>query len=332
MSLYVDQAYIGMMSTRLPLFRQIKSTLFNFRCPICGDSTKNPYKRRAYFYIPKSGDSFAFQCHNCSASHSLYTFISLLFPEMLNGYRLEKFTDKRTANVLEEAIPFKKLEVVSDDVVPVDELPENHPAIVYLRDERKLPESVMGNFFHVQKYVEWLKKTTQDNELTYREHARILIPYINKNGQIYRYVARSYDCNVAAKYLYTDLDMGSSYYNFYGIDPSKKVYIVEGQIDSMLLPNSIAIGNAKYSRGEFDQFSDYVIIPDNECRNRQIVESVEKAVNAGMNVCIWPRYLGKDINDMLKNGISLSEIVKIIDDSTFSGIKAKLKLKEWRKI
>ncbi|HET8687018.1 MAG TPA: hypothetical protein VFM18_10190, partial [Methanosarcina sp.] len=316
MSLFVDLTYIGMMGSRLPLFRQVKHNLFNFRCNVCGDSVKNQFKRRAYFYVTKSGDSYGFQCHNCNASHSLYTFIQLKFPEMLNAYRLEKFTNKSSNHVLEEAIPFKKLEVVFDDVIPLDFLPKDHSAVRYLLEDRKLPEELLEKFLFVEKYVEWLKKTTHD-DLHYKEHSRILIPFEDDKGNIYRYIARSYDCDISAKYLYTDIDQGSPFYNWYHVDPSKKVYVVEGAIDSMLLPNSIAIGNAKYARGDFTNFADYVIIPDNESRSPQIVKSVEKAVLAGLNVCIWPRYLGKDINDMYKNGVSIDTIQNMIDENTY---------------
>lgn len=332
MSLFVDSTYIGMMGPRLPLFRQVNRNLYNCRCPICGDSSTNEFKRRGYFYLNKSGNGYNYQCHNCGASQSLYTFIQLLFPEYLKNYKFETFAESGNSKYqVEEAIPFKKLEVVFDDVVPADFLPDDHPVVRYLLNERKLPKELLPKFLFVEKYVEWLKKTTNDPDLHYREHSRILIPYVSGTDHIYRYLARSFDSDVAAKYLYTDIDIGSPFYNWYSVDKTKRVYVVEGPIDSMLLPNSIAIGNAKYARGDFTQLADYVVIPDNEPRNVHVVKSIEKAIDAGMNVCIWPKFVGKDINDMLKNRVTIDEIVSMIDSNIYSGIRAKMKLQQWRK-
>lgn len=334
MTLYVDQSFIGQMSYRLPLFRWCSPTLANFRCVICGDSARNEFKRRAYFYKNVSGDGFNFQCHNCGASHSLYTFIDIVFPELLKQYKFESFASSgnKKHTVIEEAIPFKKLEVVFDDVTPVDLLPRDHRVVKYLLNERKLPEELLEKFLFVEKYVEWLKETTQDPDLRYKEHSRILIPYTNSQGHIYRYVARSFDCDIASKYLYTELDIGSSIYNYYDIDQSKPVYVLEGQIDAMLLGSqAIAIGNGKYDQKDLTIIPDFTILPDNEPRNEEIVKSLGKAIDAKMKVCIWPKYYGKDINDMLKNGLSIDDIKEIITENTFSGIKAKLKYQQWRR-
>ena len=44
----VDSKYIGLVSPRLQKFKKVKNNLFNFRCPICGDSKKNKTKTRGY--------------------------------------------------------------------------------------------------------------------------------------------------------------------------------------------------------------------------------------------------------------------------------------------
>lgn len=332
MSLFVDSTYIGMMGSRLTLFRRQKQNLYNFRCPICGDSTKNQFKARGYFYQNDSGDGYNFVCHNCGASQTLYTFIKLLFPEYLKSYSFEKFVSTGTRSIqTEEAIPFKKLEAADDLVLPVDMLPRNHPAVSYLLDKRKLPVSLLEKFFYVESYSSWLKETTKNEDMNMKDHPRILIPYVDDHDRIYRYIARSLDPAFAPKYLYTDVDEGSPFYNWYSIDRSRKVLVVEGAIDSMLLPNSIAIGNAKYSRSDLCSLADYVIISDNEPRNYHVVRSLGKAIDAGHPVFIWPDYYGKDINESVINGTSIDDIVRMVNDNTFSGIRAKMKFDRWRK-
>ena len=52
---YVDAKYVGLISSRLENFKKKTNTLYNFRCPICGDSEKNPYKARGYLYPSTDG-------------------------------------------------------------------------------------------------------------------------------------------------------------------------------------------------------------------------------------------------------------------------------------
>ena len=51
----VDSKYIGLISSRLQQFKRVKADLYNFRCPICGDSKKHKNKARGYIYSLKTG-------------------------------------------------------------------------------------------------------------------------------------------------------------------------------------------------------------------------------------------------------------------------------------
>ena len=73
MSLYTDTKYVGLLSPRLDLLKQVRSNLWNSRCPICGDSTKNRSKKRLYIYA-KAQDLFV-KCHNCGHGSTLGNFI-----------------------------------------------------------------------------------------------------------------------------------------------------------------------------------------------------------------------------------------------------------------
>ena len=68
----IDSKYIGLVSSRLQKFKRVKPNLFNFRCPICGDSQKHKNKARGYFYQVKTNTNF--KCHNCGASQSFNNF------------------------------------------------------------------------------------------------------------------------------------------------------------------------------------------------------------------------------------------------------------------
>ena len=90
----VDSKYIGLVSSRLQKFKRVKSDLYNFRCPICGDSTRNKNKARGYIYAVKNNTNF--KCHNCGASLSFNNFLKEMDPTLHKQYTLEKFKEGHT--------------------------------------------------------------------------------------------------------------------------------------------------------------------------------------------------------------------------------------------
>ena len=117
----------------------------------------------------------------------------------------------------------------------------------------------------------------------------------------------------------------------YGLDTvswSKKVYVVEGPLDSLFLDNCIATAQSDLRVPKKDNV---VLIPDNEPRNREIVRRIEKFIEDEYSVCLFPENIKqKDINDMVLSGVN--NIQKIIDDITFTGLEAKVRFRDWRKI
>jgi hypothetical protein len=63
------------------------------------------------------------------------------------------------------------------------------------------------------------------------------------------------------------------------------------------------------------------------------MKMVHKAINAGHSVVIWPDTMrGKDINEMVMNGLKVSDLRDIISNNTFSGLEALTKFTFWKKI
>ena len=91
---HIDSKFIGLLSSRLEKFKRVKSNLYNFRCPICGDSKKNKSKTRGYLYAVKANTNF--KCHNCGASMSLNNFLKQVDPAIHKQYVLEKFKSGHT--------------------------------------------------------------------------------------------------------------------------------------------------------------------------------------------------------------------------------------------
>ena len=103
---HVDSKFIGLISSRLGKFKRVKNTLYNFRCPICGDSKKNKSKTRGYLYAVKANTNF--KCHNCGASMSFNNFLKQVDPVIHKQYTMEKFKSGHTGrNFVTEEPEFK---------------------------------------------------------------------------------------------------------------------------------------------------------------------------------------------------------------------------------
>jgi hypothetical protein len=75
-----------------------------------------------------------------------------------------------------------------------------------------------------------------------------------------------------------------------------------------------------------------VFVFDNEPRNKEIVSRMERMLDRGYKVCIWPSKLSvKDINDMILSGYSIADVELMIDQNTYEGLAGRLALAEWRK-
>ena len=83
----VDSKYIGLISSRLTKFKRVKPNLYNFRCPICGDSKKHRNKARGYLYGIKANTNF--KCHNCGASMSFNNFLKEIDTVLQKQYVME---------------------------------------------------------------------------------------------------------------------------------------------------------------------------------------------------------------------------------------------------
>ena len=128
----IDSKYIGLISARLLKFKKVKADLYNFRCPICGDSQKNKSKTRGYLYAVKADMNF--RCHNCGASMTLSNFIKSLDPVIHKQYVFERFKGNKTGRgtVVEEP----KFNFEAPKFKPKLDLPkalENSAAKKYLR-------------------------------------------------------------------------------------------------------------------------------------------------------------------------------------------------------
>ena len=231
---FVDVKYINSISIRLSKFKKVKNNLYNFRCPLCGDSQKQKSKARGYFYGVKADVNF--KCHNCGASMTFSSFLKELDSTMHRQYVLEKFKDGHTgkASVVEEPkFEFKKPVFKKKlDLPKASEVPD---AKEYL-DRRKLDPT---KFYYTDKFREWTNTQKQTFDSVEYDEPRIIIPLFYQNTLI-GFQGRSLGPN-KVKYITIMLDDNAP--KIYGLDEiktSKPIYITEGPFDSTFIKNSVA--------------------------------------------------------------------------------------------
>ena len=330
--MYTEIKYLNLLSVRLEKFKQKQDYLWNFRCPICGDSEKNKNKARGFVFSVKG--KLLYKCHNCQFSGSISKLIEIVDPGLHRQYRLEKFKEENNGKVQIDQRKVKKILSSSTPVfkstlpelASIDSLNKSHPAREYLLN-RKLPTE---SLLFVEKFKEWTNKVKPGTfEDISQDEARIIIPFIDEKGNVFGFQGRSIS-NSGLRYITILLQEDKP--KIFGLDKvdfNKRIYITEGPFDSLLIPNAIAMAGADVSKADFLLSKDVVFVYDNEPRNKQITNRISRHIHNGDKVVIWPNQIKeKDINDMILAGIPVSEI---IETHTFSGMMAKLKFTDWKK-
>lgn len=320
----IDSKYIGIISSRLQKFKKVKNNLYTFRCPICGDSQKNKNKTRGYFYMVKNNTNF--KCHNCGASMSLNNFIKKIDTTVHKQYTLEKFKEGHTGkNFVVEEPKFEFTKPVfrkSIDLPKASEIPGPKEYLV----SRKLDPD---KFYYAPKFKKWVNTQKQMFDSIKYDESRIIIPLYDETKNLIGFQGRALD-DSPTKYITIMLDdEAPKLYGLDAIDTKKPIYIVEGPFDSTFVENSVAMCGSDVDIGSFN-WGDYIWILDNEPRNREIVNRVDKLIDGGNKVVIWPsNIMEKDINDMIISGHNVMDVLK---SNTYSGLSAKIKFNTWKKI
>jgi hypothetical protein len=328
MSAYIDKKYINMVSPQLERFKWKSGNLANCRCPICGDSQKNKSKARGFFF-PKKNDYF-FKCHNCGIGHSMYRFLQFVAPALAQEYALERWRNGENgkSNYVkpdETVIALPKAEL---HLPKITSLAEDHLAREYLI-ARQIPH--LDRFYFSNGFGDWVR-SIDPTYTTIPNDERIVIPFVNKRGEL---VAAQGRCLSGSKNAIRYITVkfckdGRAIYGEDKLDYSKRVYAVEGPLDSVFLNNAVALAGCELAHAT-KLFSDCVVVYDNEPRNAEIVKKIEEAIRGGYTVCVWADSVEeKDINDMVLAGRSPQEVQSIIDECACSGLTALARFSQWR--
>ena len=311
-----------MLSPRLDKFKKVRDNLFNFRCPYCGDSQKSRSKARGYFYRKKN--DYFYRCHNCGKGTTFGKVLEYIDSMMYKEYIMERY--KGDAPKTEqpefkfEAPKFKKIDPKLENLIPINKLNTWHPARQFVKS-RQLPEEFYSDLYLCPKFFEWSKIQSQ------QEHPRLVIPFRDESGEVFAAQGRAFGKEIP-KYLTIKFQDKPKIFGLDRVDFAKRYYVVEGPLDSMFLNNCLAVAGADF---RYLPPGDTTIVLDNEPRSIEIIKQMERLIHQEHELVIWPDSITqKDINDMVLAG--QRDIKTTIDNNTFSGLEATMKLAAWKRI
>jgi hypothetical protein len=344
MSLYIDIKYLHSISYRLENFKKKSQDLYNCRCPICGDSQRNKKKARGYFYRGKN--DLYYKCHKCGASQHFGTFLKTFDPNLYGQYVIERYaqgsTAKATAHkdvskVMDFTPTFAKKpepKLIDSIMDRLDTLPDDHEVIQYVTN-RKIPRHAFSRLYFIPNVKDVVQLNAKYKESIITTEPRLAIPFFDGSGKLLVVSLRGIR-GESLRYINVKVDEDApSIFGLDQVDPTKEVLVVEGPLDSLFLDNAIACAGTSF--GKIDQLplskEKITIIFDNQPKNRDVGKLMNKYIEMGYKMVIWPDSVpGKDINEMIENGLTSEEIHSIINDNTVKGLSAKARYAMWRKI
>ena len=327
----IDEHYARLISSRLDKFKHVKSGTYNFRCPYCGDSEKHRNKARGYLFTKNSG--LVYKCHNCGVGRSFGNFLKDQAMDLYDEYVMERYKAGLTGKGRNVADPTFKTEKPKfkkkGELQSIERLNNEHPAVGYLQG-RQIPKEHFANLYYTDKFCTWVNTQKPTFKDVKKDHPRIIIPFIDTNGEWFGFQGRSLNPDDKLRYITIMLDESRiKVFGLNRVDFDKTVYITEGPIDSLYIDNAIAMAGADVDWSLLSN-KEAVFVFDNEQRNKEIITRMEKAIEKGYEIVIWPENLQeKDLNDMYIAG---HDVQSLVEFNTYSGLQAQIKLSEWKKV
>ena len=345
--MWLDTKYASLLGGQLSKFKKLRNNVYNFRCPICGDSDKDQTKCRGYFYAKKNG--LRYKCHNCGANESFYKFLEVQNPTLFHEYKMELFKERgSTRKVVKQEVDYaarkakrrttqkpsnrttqKPSNAPLMGMECVGALDSKHDALKWLK-ARMVPSSTFSEIYFVEKMADVAHTMDAYKETKFDRYPRVVFPFYNSEGVLTHLQGRAIvDVPKSKRYITLEIEDAPKVYGANKVDKSKEVLVVEGPIDSLFLPNCVGMGGADVDFNSFHP-STTTFIFDNERRNSEIVKRMARVADMGYGVCVWGKELpDNDINDMVLAGMDLTELAAYIKSHTFRGLRAKMAITDY---
>ena len=240
MSISVDSKYIGIISHRLRNFKRKNDYVWNFSCPVCGDSKKNASKARGYVY--KKGNNLFYSCKNCGLGTSLGKLLEHIDGTIYKEYILERYKSGESGNSnfkdptfnvpsprfgkLDKPKQFEHAEFCSD-------LPSGHFCLDYLKN-RKIPKEFYSQLLFTSHYKKFIDTLVPNHGKKLVDDARVIIPFYDVYNNLIAVSGRALETNDKTLRYITIRTTDSEDKLIFGMDRvsvHEPVRIVEGPIE-----------------------------------------------------------------------------------------------------
>lgn len=300
------------------------------KCPYCkrnGEKVKD-----SKFYILCNNERVTVYCHKCGTSKSFYKFLEEFSPSVLESIKAEIYLGKKpdisTAPVKVEE------KIVTGIEAKLKTRLRNHPESLAYAQKRKLPEDFIDTLYFEDNYVDFLfQNMLIEVAIDKKRDPRIVIPYVNENGEWTHIQGRTILPNDKLRYLtITLIENEPKIWGLDRINKSNTVYVTEGVFDAIYVKNGIAFGSA-YADPEILKrkgIKDVVYCLDHDIEtNVALRKAATKYLDTGARLFFFPKSISsecKDFNDLILKGWTKERIMELIESNTFGGLAAKAKL------
>jgi len=179
-----------------------------------------------------------------------------------------------------------------------------------------IPEEVYSKWFYAEDGYLYNNKS----KVGFKQ--RLVIPFYNAEGKIYYYQGRALHSWQSPRYK--SRKIGNNIYNYYLVDKSKPVTVLEGPIDSIFVDNSIAVTGLKFGDEKLNVFPNKRFLQDNDASGNKMAINL---LDTGTPVFNWQLFLReydcdkaiKDVNDFIRyNKHGIKKLTSDIIDSYFT--------------
>lgn len=335
---WLEIKYVSILGSYLDKFKQLKNGLWNFRCPVCGDSSTDAKKTRGYIFQDTDNNCLRFKCHKCGDTRRFSKFLEYVNPQLYKEYKLEYIKEMGFNKPKKTPTRFKRnaLKSKSNTNIPllskltsVIDLEPSHRVIKYITS-RQIPKESWKALYYSEKMKNVADMIGGYDDTYFDSTARLLLPFIDKNNNLTHIQGRSLDITSKSRYYTLECKEGSpKVFGLNRVNFKKQVYVTEGPIDSLFIKNACAMGGSDIPYDLFDPQKTTFIF-DNEPRAKIIVNKMKKTLDKGFSVCVWGNNIKyKDINDIIKSGKSCEWIKDYIANHSYSGMIGKLKIAKY---
>lgn len=329
------------------------SDRINFACPFCGDSLRDPRKKRFNIYL----NSLSCHCFNCNHHSGINTFLRQFDEELSMEDKIQVHEIQQSSKKFEKRLSSGQ---TSFSFRLLDKLAIPKSILFKLLNlstpykSKECSEYLNSRCINIKqwKYFAYNEKTKELYILNINSNDRIIgmqIRQLDVNSKKPRYLTRSLskiynnlfnkDISLLIERLLKDMDNGEKYiieedgieniqanidrlsgiFNVMNVDMNIPLTIVEGPIDCLCISNAIALQGATKLNDYFDDIENVRFLFDNDKIGKE--HAINK-LKSNKKIFLWNLYCKKmniknnikDINDVLK----LNLFDKDIYESCFS--------------